>query len=446
MDCISSRHSLEGEITVPGSKSHTIRAVLLGVLSGGATVVHNPLDSGDGLAAVNVARAFGAQVEQGDGWWRTTGTGRLRLPDDVIHTGNSGTATHFALAMASLCEGWTVITGDEQIRRRPVADLLGALNVLGAQAWPTRPGSDAPPVILRGGLRGGEARLSGFSSQPVSALLLAAGFAPGPTVILVDTPREKPYIRMTLDWLARFGLPVPEYDQSFTRFAAAGVKASRGAVPAAATNRRFDIPADWSAAAFPLVAAVCTPSKVTITGLDFGDTQGDKEVADILISMGADIRKEPEQGRVTVYGGKPLMAAEIDLTDIPDGLPALVVAAAYARGDTHFTGLAHVRVKETDRVDVMARELSRLGVRVLATRDTLTVHGGEAALNGGEAESHGDHRVAMALAVAGLFARNPVRVSGVECVDVSFPGFFTRLNRIGAAIRLLPKAPTSDLG
>jgi 3-phosphoshikimate 1-carboxyvinyltransferase len=429
MHSVSRRSSLSGTVTVPGSKSHTIRAVLLGAMAEGTSVIHNPLASHDCLSAAKAARMFGAETGLAEGVWTVKGTGgRLSLPDDVIDCGNSGTTAVFVMSMAALCEGYTVITGDSQIRRRPVIQLVNALNGLGAEAFLTRPGKEAPPVIIKGVLKGGEARFSGFNSQVVSSVLLSAALAREDTVILVEKPLEKPYLHMTIDWMKRYGVMLKEQAPDCTRFAVKKGGAYRAAESV--------IPGDWSAAAFPLVAAVCTPSELVIAGLDFTDAQGDKTVVDHLINMGADITKDSEAGTLTVRGGKPLRGGTtINLDDIPDSLPALSVAACFAEGETHFTGLAHARVKETDRVAVMENALAKIGAKASSTPGSMTVCGG-AALHGTEAESHGDHRIAMALAVAGLFCDGEMRVKDAECASVSFPNFFETMSGAGASIEL----------
>lgn len=421
--------SLRGELALPGSKSHTIRAALLAAMAEGSSVVHNPLAGHDGLSALTAARAFGAAVAEEAGSWIIRGTGgKLSLPGDVLDCGNSGTVTNFAMSMAALCEGCTVITGDHQIRARPVIELVRALNELGAGCFLTRPGAEAPPVVIRGGFRGGTAVFSGFNSQVVSSVLLAAPLAPRNTVIRVEQPREKPYVGLTLDWMRRYGVDSVTCSPDYTYFEVSGGKTYRAV--------ESSVPADWSAAAFPLVAALCSPSELVLTGLDFDDAQGDKIVVDHLIAMGAGITKAVSQGRLSVRGGKPLKGGTvIDLNDIPDSLPALAVAACFAGEDTVFTGLAHVRVKETDRVAVMARELGKLGARIETGPDHLVVRGG-AVLRGAELESHQDHRVAMALIAAGLGAAGETRVKDAECAAVSFPGFFELMSRAGAALEL----------
>lgn len=432
MYAYSRRGTLSGEIAVPGSKSHTIRAVLFGMLADGTTVIHNPLPSKDGLAALAAARSFGAQVvvdEEANTWTVTGLNGKPRVPENVIDTMNSGTTTSFVTGICTLLtDGYAVVTGDEQIRRRPWRHETDALKELGATCIHTRPDCDCPPLAIQGPIHGGVCHLPGFNSQHISGILAPCALLPeGENVeVLVENPLEASYVQLTLDWLARFGVTVdssPDFKHYYVR---GGQKL---------TACDCLVASDWSSVAFPLVAAVCTPSELTISGLNFQDSQGDKAVVDILISMGADITKDPEHHRMTIRGGKPLHGVEIDMNPIPDSLPALAVAAAYAQGDTHFINLAHVRVKETDRVAVMQEVLSACGGDVDITADSMTVHGGKP-LTGASVDSHDDHRVAMAMSVCGLLADGEMKISNPECAAVSFPGFYEAMNKIGAGFEV----------
>ena len=211
MYCTSKKTSLKGEIFIPGSKSHAIRAVLLSTLAEGVSAVKNPPHSKDVLSALSCARQFGAKVSEADEGWIIEGTGgRLKTPDDVVNTGNSGTATTLLIAMSSLAEGYSVITGDYQIRRRPQKAMVDVLNALGAQAVITRPDCAAPPVVVRGPLLGGVARLSGFSSIFVSGSLLTAPLSRDGVTVEVEAPLETPYIQMTIDWMRRYGVQLSE--------------------------------------------------------------------------------------------------------------------------------------------------------------------------------------------------------------------------------------------
>lgn len=421
------RSSLKGELQVPGSKSHTIRSILLATLAQGVSMIDNPLLTGDGESAIEAAKGFGAKVTLGKGNLTIEGRGiPLAIPEKGIDTRNSGTTTSFVTSMATLTGGETFITGDEQIQKRPIRVLVDALKSLGSEVTLTRENSQSPPLVVGGALHGGKVTLDGFNSQFVSSLLLVSPLAASRTEISVVNPLEKPYVQMTLDWIRRFGATVESNEPEYTHFVIEGNQHY--------TNGSFTIPSDWSSVAFPLVAALGSDSELTIRGLDFSDTQGDKRVVELLLEMGATITKDTKQGSLVVRGGKKLKGGlVIDLGDIPDALPALCVAALHADGVTTFTNLAHVRVKESDRVLVMAEELGKLGAKVTIGDDHMTVHGGMA-LHGGTLHSHGDHRVAMALTAAALMAEGNVRINDAGCTEVSYPDFFASLIRVGGAI------------
>ena len=420
------RGSLNGTMTVPGSKSGTIRAVFLALLSEGRSIIRNPLASGDGLSAKEAAIALGATITEEGDRWIVEGVGRnLTHPSTSIDLGNSGTASSFLSSIATLSGKPVTLTGDEQIRRRPFRTLFDALGDLGVDVLVHNPNRISPPVTITGPLRGGSVTLQGFNSQFVSSLLLASPFAQRPVVITVRDGLEKPYVQLTLDWMKRFGIEVANPDD-YEYFEVPNTKTYRASEVA--------VGGDWSALAFPLVASVLTPSELTIAGLDFSDSQGDKRVVDILQAMGAEIVRDPRSGTLSIRGGKRLGALkEIDLADIPDALPALAVAATQATGTTRFTNIAHVRVKETDRVLEMTERLNRLGCRLEIEEDELLVHG-PTPIRGGTVSSAGDHRIAMAMVAAALVATGEVTVTEAECVDVSFPDFFKRFEECGAKI------------
>ncbi|MGI6403853.1 MAG: 3-phosphoshikimate 1-carboxyvinyltransferase [Oscillospiraceae bacterium] len=422
----SYKSTLSGHVQVPGSKSHTIRAVLMATMSEGTSYIRNPLTSQDAKSSLEAAKAFGAKVTIADGVWAVEGLGKnLKVPDNYLECGNSGTVSAFGAMMAGLVDGYTFITGDEQIRRRPIYPSVDAINALGGHAVFTRPGSNACPIIVKGPLKGGKVRFTGLLSQAVSATLMVAPLLPEDTEITVDNPLETPYLQMTLDWICRHGVKI-ENPQSYQYFKIKGGQSYR--------PQDTVIASDWSGVAFPLVAAVVTQSNVIIDGVDFHDSQGDKAVVDLLISMGADIEKDIEGGRLIIKGGKPLQSGlTFDLQNIPDSLPAMSVAAAYAQGDTKFIGLDAVRLKETDRVAVMQSELGKMGASIKVGEDYLLVHGGKP-LKGAEVESYHDHRIAMAMTIAGFFAEGETVVKDAECVAVTFPNFFEVMKHIGADV------------
>lgn len=427
MNTIVKNSRLKGSAMVPGSKSHTIRAVLLAAMSKGESRIHNPLPSLDCRSAMHVAECFGAKTEMSEGLWIVQGLGRdLIVPENYVDCGNSGTTTYFAASMAALIDGYTVLTGDEQIRRRPIRPVLDAINQLGGHAFTTRRNIDACPAVIGGKMRGGTVRYNHSLSQFVSSIMLSAPLLDGDTEIINDNPLEKPYLQLSIDWMRRYGVEFEENSGDYTHFR---IKGGQEYHPTEST-----VPSDWSGVAFPLVAGVVTESEISICGVDFNDSQGDKAVVDHLISMGADITKDFENGRLLIKGGKGLKSGlTIDLTDIPDALPALCVAAAYAQGDTKLTGLGHVRLKETDRVAVMESELGKMGAEIETGSDYLVVHGG-VPLKGTTVESYNDHRVAMAMVVSGLFASGETIVKDSQCAAVSFPTFFKVMEDLGAEL------------
>lgn len=422
MHVTSEKSRLNGSITIPASKSHTIRAVILGALAGGESVIEAPLVSFDTRSAVDTARAFGATVvDHGDVWTVTGLNGVPGVPDNVIDVGNSGTTLYMAMGTASLVRGWTVITGDDQIRRRTAAHLTGALEGLGARVFSTRDNGCAP-LVVGGPLRGGSTAVVGLTSQYLSSLLMACPLAGGASEIAVSGLNERPYVHMTLDWLDFVGAKVV-CDDSLERVSIAGGQSYR------CFQRR--IPGDFSTATFPLCAGVLAGGTVRLSGLDMNDAQGDKAVVDILRTMGADIQSD---GNDLVVRGGSLKGIEIDMNAIPDAIPMLSVVACFADGVTVLGNVPQARLKETDRIAVMAKELAALGADVKELSDGLEIRGG--GLKGGMAGGHGDHRVVMALTIAGFAADNPISVDTAEAAGVTFPGFWDSMRMLGATIDL----------
>jgi 3-phosphoshikimate 1-carboxyvinyltransferase len=410
---------LHGSVDMPGSKSHTIRALVFGLLGDGESVIERPLDSSDTRSCLDMIRKFGARVEESGSSWSVWGTaGVPSVPDDVIDVGNSGTSLYIGLGVAALVQGWSVLNGDHQIRSRPAEGLLSSINQLGGKAFSTR-GNGMPPVAVRGRIAGGETAIEAVTSQYLTSLLMAAPLADGDTLIRVPLLNERPYVDMTLVWLDRLGI---RYDHdNYARFRMPGGQS----YPAF----RRAIPADFSSATFFLVAAAVTGSDLTLRGLDFTDIQGDKEVVHILEAMGADIGIDAQK---IFIQGKPLKAATFDLNAIPDSLPALAVAACFADGETRLTNVPQARLKETDRIRVMSEELTKMGADIREEPDGLVIRG--SGLRGCRVDGRRDHRVAMALAVAGMAAEGETIVNTAESVSVTFPDFLRLMESIGANI------------
>lgn len=420
MDWVCEAAPLRGAVEIPGSKSHTIRAVAIASLADGQSVIRHPLDSQDARSAVAAYRMLGATIDTGAGEWRVTGVaGQPRVPENVIDVGNSGTTLNVVMgSCALLTNGAAVLTGDEQIRRRPSGPLAASLNDLGASVSSTRD-NGCPPFVVEGPWTGGSTVMEAVSSQYLTSLLLNAPLAAGETRINVALLHERPYVEMTLDWLRREGIVYQS-----TGLAAFTIPGRQQYLP---FERR--IPGDFSSATFFLAAGALPGNDIVCDGLDMSDTQGDKAVVDYLRHMGADIEIEAESIHVC---GHELKGADLDLNATPDALPMMAVAGCFADGTTRLLNVPQARIKETDRIAVMKTELEKMGACIEEQPDGLLIHGSE--LHGAEVCGHGDHRVIMALAVAASRAKGVTRIHGAEAVAVTFPSFATSYAAIGGMV------------
>lgn len=411
---------LRGDVVIPGSKSHTIRAVMIAGMATGESVIEAPLVSADALSAAHGVTCLGATVDKQSGVWRVKGNGGdLRVWPPLIDTGNSGTSTNILLGLCSLLKrGQVTLTGDEQIQRRPCAQLAKSLQELGARLECVR-GNGCPPYRVCGGLYGGGTTLEAKSSQYLTSLLLACPLAPADSHITVPVLFEKPYVQMTLDWLAAQGIRLEQ--NGLQEFQVRGGQQYR------AFSKR--IPADFSSATFFLCAGALGSNAVTCVGMDMNDSQGDKAVVDYLKAMGADVTVAGD--RVTVRG-RGLTGVELDLDATPDALPMMAVTACFAKGKTVLRNVAHARIKETDRIKVMAVELGKLGAKVEELPDGLVIH--ESRLRGAAVEGYGDHRVVMSMAVAASAIPGETRISTAEAAGVTFPEFADLMRGLGARI------------
>jgi len=289
----SKKAVLSGSVSVPGSKSHTIRAGIFSLLAWGTSVIHDPLESADCLSCMDAVSAFGADVRIEPGVWTVTAPADgLRVPDRVVDVGNSGSVLYFITPVAATLSGWTVLTGDSSICTRPVKALLEGLRSLGAEAFTTREDSEAPPAVVRGPLFAGTVELEGNLSQYASGIMMAASRITGTTVISLRNPKEVPFLQMTCTWLESLGVPVSYDPERMNRFEITG--------PVAIPAFKRRIPSDWEGVAFPLVAAVITGSHITITGIDCSGSQGDAAIVDNLVEMGADIVIDEEKETLEV--------------------------------------------------------------------------------------------------------------------------------------------------
>ncbi|MBN2211266.1 MAG: 3-phosphoshikimate 1-carboxyvinyltransferase [Sedimentisphaerales bacterium] len=425
MQLIAEKSSLSGTVAIPGSKSHTIRAVAMASLAKGESCIEAPLDSADTRSAVTCYRALGAQIGCDDTCWTIKGfAGQPTIPANVIDVGNSGTTLRFALGSAALLRagGAAVFTGDAQIRNRPVGPLLNSLTDLGAKAWSTRR-NDKAPAVVQGELVGGETTLAAVTSQYLSSLLFNTPLAPTDTRINVTLLNERPYVEITLRYLDEQGIIYRRSDD-MSWFDIQG-----GQHYQAFTKR---IPADFSSATFFFCAGAILDGEITLQGLDFTDAQGDKAVVDILRQMGADI--QVINNNVIIKQGR-LNGGEFDLNAVPDSLPALAATACFAEDSTRFYNVAQARLKETDRIAVMAGELKKFGAIIEEHPDGLTITPSK--LHSAQVNGHDDHRIVMALSLAGMALEGKTAIDTAEAINVTFPGYVNLMASLGGKIRLI---------
>lgn len=403
---------LKGSITIPASKSHSIRALLIATLAEGTNTLTNLLDSADVQSCMAACRALGAIISEENGFVTVIGTGgQLKTPEKTIDVGNSGTTIYLIASLAGLTNKPITFDGDEQIRNRSAANLLNALSELGANIKFS--GKGCAPFTITGPAKGGEVTMECPTSQYLSSLLIAAPLFKGETIINVPLLHEQPYAEMTLRWLDEQGIQYT--NENFKRFV----------IPGGQRYKPFNkaIPADFSSGTFFLCAAAITQSELTLKGLDMTDSQGDKAVVHMLEKMGCETKIGPDF--ITIKG-KPLKGCTLDLNATPDALPALAATACYAKGETHLANVPQARMKETDRIDVMTKELKKMGADITELDDGMIIR--KSPLSGTEVKGHGDHRVVMALAIAALGASGVNRIDTAEAVDITFPGFFEQLN------------------
>jgi 3-phosphoshikimate 1-carboxyvinyltransferase len=419
---------LSGGVSVPPSKSYTHRAVLMAALAAEKGVrgsrVRNPLLSRDTNATVDACAAMGAQMERKEGVLVVRGT-RPRLPDNVVNVENSGTTLRFMTSALSLApDGYAVLTGDASIRRRPMQPLLDTLGQLGVQAWSSRGNGCAPVVVKTGGMRGGRASIRGdVSSQFISSLLISTPMAEIDTTLKVADAVSRPYIDMTLRLAEHFGVKIRK--KGYSEFEVSSGQEYRAA--------DFTVPADFSSASFIVAAVAMVGGKVRIENLDATLPQGDARIMEIARQMGAKVTEE--KGALLVASdGDELHGGTFDLGDTPDLLPVVAAMALRCDSPVEIVGTAHARFKETDRIAIVAKELSKLGVNVKEREDGLKILPQKGRLEAAPMDAHDDHRMFMAFSLASMLIPGGAPVVGADSLDVSYPTFLEDIKRLGAKV------------
>ena len=407
---------VRGSIRPPGSKSITNRALVCAALAEGTSHLVNPLESEDTQVMTECLQSLGIDIEQdtASGTLAVTGCGgTIPASESKLFVGNSGTTARFLTAMVSLGHGKYRLDGVARMHQRPIADLTDALSKLGVEIQCESPGGCPPVIIDASGLRGGKTSLRGnLSSQYLSGLLMAAPYADTDVEIAIEGPLvSRPYVDMTIEVMKQFGVSVTASDKSTFQIAAAQQY----------TAQSYAIEPDASAASYFWAAAAITGGDVTVLGLSQQSLQGDVDFCRCLEQMGCSVTYHAD--RIQVQGA-PLKGIDVDMGDISDTAQTLATVALFAEGPTRIRGIAHNRVKETDRIGNLATQLRRLGATVAEFEDGLGIEPGP--LRPAVIQTYDDHRMAMALSLSGL--KQPgVQIENPGCTAKTYPDFFTEM-------------------
>jgi 3-phosphoshikimate 1-carboxyvinyltransferase len=407
-------HPTRAVVAVPGSKSYTHRVLIAAALSDGRCVIDNVLDSEDTNLTRETLKKWGvALASEGEALAVSGCKGKLKACRSPIFLGNSGTSMRLLTAVAALARGKSILTGTDRLKARPIQDLIDGLAQVGVAAR-SLDGNGCPPVEIAGcGVPGGRVELNcSLSSQFLSALLLVAPYTrEGLEVQVTHGPVSRPYIDITLDTMAIFGVQAER--AGYAWFKVQGGQCYR------AVNHAVE--PDCSQAGYFWAAAAVTGSTVKVRGTRRNSRQGDIRIVDILEQMGCRVASQADG--VAVSGGA-LSAVDVDMGDVPDAVPTVALVAAYARGRTVIRNVAHLREKESDRLAAVSTGLAQMGVAAGCDAETLWIEGGRP--HAAAIDCCNDHRIAMSFAVAGL--KTPgVLILDETCVQKSFPGFWETL-------------------
>jgi len=418
MEVTVRKSEIEGEAIPPPSKSYTHRALIAASLSP-SSEVKNPLIAEDTLATMNLCKFIGAKFVRVKESFFFRGADSL-FPSGYLYLANSGTTLRIALGILSLSKSgnYTVVDGDESLRKRPNHQLVNALNILGADLKGYN--EFQVPVWVKGILKGGDVEIKADSSQFISSLLFSLPLAKYDSILKVKSTKSRPYIDITLHVLKESGVEIKKEDNTFF---ISGEQFYR--------LREFNVPSDFSSTGY-LIAAGLLAGKVKIENV-FDSKQGDRIIVDAVKEMGGKIKWNKEKGEIIAEKSE-LSGIDFDASDTPDLAPVISTLAAVAKGKTRIYNAEHLRIKEIDRIEGIYSNLKSLGIEAVKKKDGIEINGGK--IEGGTIDSFGDHRMALAFALLGLITKKGVRVKNAEVVSVSYPGYFEVLKSLGANIEI----------
>jgi 3-phosphoshikimate 1-carboxyvinyltransferase len=394
------------------------------------------LYSEDTLASIRVCEALGAKINKTDEYLEVVGTdGKLHNSSEApIDLANSGTTLRLMTSVSALSDNEVTLTGDDSLQTRPMGLLMGALQPLGVETISIKDNEKAP-ILIKPGYVGGETNIYGnVSSQFISSILISSPLSKnGVTLYVLPEFKSRPYVNMTLDIMRKFGVKAlrgyylkhDNCDKEHQSCRIDEFKVTKQDYIAC----DYTVEGDYSSASYLLALIAINGGKAIIRNLFRDSKQGDKYILDILQKMGATVVRGEDYVEIASDGN--LKAIDVDLSNAPDLLITVAVLAAMAEGTTNITGVAHARVKETDRIDTTCRELEKIGCKLVEREDGMSITGG---VTSGVVDSHGDHRLAMAFSLIGL--KHDIKITNGEVFDVSFPNFIESMAELGFELEL----------
>ena len=421
MNCRVEKSEISGKIACPSNKSYTHRAIFLASLAIDKSIIKNILRSGDTNATINACKNFGVEIKDVGDDITVTSASVLKLQSNTIDAANSGTTIRIATAISALANDKIVLTGDSSLKKRPMQPLLDALESLGAKCSSS---NGNPPISVSGEIKGGEVKIPGnISSQFISALMITAPKLENGLILNIQGKLvSKPYIDATITMMKKFGVEV-ETKTPYKKYIIPeqNYKATT-----------LTIPSDFSSLALLLSAAVLLGEDLTIQISTGSMPQADEAIIDILEIMGVVITLD--KNTIKIKSPEKLDGGKFDLSNNPDLIPAIAILALKTSKPIKIFNVEHARYKETDRIAIIARELTKLGIKVVEKKDGLILNNSDN-LTGADLNSENDHRLFMAFCIAGMYVGN-CTISDPESVDISYPDFISEMKRIGCKIFL----------
>jgi len=419
MNCKVEKSKIKGKINCPSNKSYTHRGIFLASLAGNNSKVENVLLSADTKATIEACKKFGAVIEVNDSDIIVKKSIKIGINVPKINTENSGTTMRIAIGIASLFSEEIILTGDTSLQKRPMQPLLDALSSIGAKCSST---NGNPPIKIKGSIIGGDIRIPGnLSSQFISSLLISAPLTKNGINLTIEGDLvSKPYLDATIATMRKFGVSVktliPYKKYNIT--------------PQIYKNTTFSVPIDFSSLALLLSCTVLNGEDVVIKGSMGNLPQGDEAFIDFLEQLGVSVTINDNE--IKIKSPEKLKGGKFDLRNSPDLLPPLAILSLISSKPIEIANVKHARLKETDRIAILARELPKIGIKVYEKEDGLILESSDS-LMGAKLDSENDHRLFMAFCIAGTYIGNCI-VTDSKSVEVSYPNFIEEMNRLGAKI------------